>query len=147
MPSTHSGWAVSGTPCPLVLEDKEIRASNRAKNEEQQRLKKEKKKKKVKKAKKVEASANRCCEAKKAGLPEPESSETSILEVEGGENSHWLNELLDEEEEDEEVPPASGGTEALGGSQILGGAKAAPYIIVDEGGDETPQGGSVPPDT
>ena len=136
---------------PPVPEDKEIRAQNRARNEEQHRQKKEKKKKKkAKKAKKAEASAKRCREAKKAGLPEPKSSETSVLEVEGGEDLHWLNELLDEEEEDEEVPPANGGTEALGGSEtpdgsrIPGGAEGAPYIIVDDGGDEAPQGGSVP---
>ena len=61
-----------------------------------------------------------------------------------------MNELL-EEEEDEEVPPAGGGTEAPGGSEALGesqiprGAEGATYIIVDEGGDEAPHGGSVPP--
>lgn len=37
-------------------------------------------------------------EAKKAGLPEPESPEASILEGGDLEEPHWLNELLEEEE-------------------------------------------------
>jgi hypothetical protein len=69
---------------PPVPEDKELRDKNQAKNEEQKRLKDEKKAKKAKKAKKVEASAKRHREAEKAGLPEPESSEASISEIEGG---------------------------------------------------------------
>lgn len=93
---------------PPVLEDKEIWAQNRAKNEEQ-----------------------KCRhEAEKAGLPEPESSKASVLEIERGEDSHWLNELPEEEEE--EVPPTSGRTGAPnGGSQISGGTEGAPYINVD----------------
>ena len=100
----------------------------------------------MKKAKKAEASTKHRRKAEKAGLPEPESSETSVSEVEDGDDTHWLNELLDEEEEDEEVPPTGGGTEAPKGSQILGGVEGAPYNIVGEGGDEAPQGGLVPPD-
>jgi len=85
---------------PPVPEDKETRSKNWARNEEQKRLKDEKKANKAKKAKKVEALAKCCREAEKAGLPEPESSETSVLEIEGGGDSHWLNELLEEEEEE-----------------------------------------------
>ena len=113
------GMSVVRYALPPVLEDKEIQAQNRAKTEEQQRLKKEEKKKKAKKAKKAEASAKRCREAEKAGLPKPESSETLVSEVEGGEDSRWLNELLDEEE-DEEVPR---------GSQIPGGAEVRQSIV------------------
>jgi len=40
------------------------------------------------------------------------------LEVEGEEDSHWLNELADEEE-DEEIPLLAG---------FLGGAKVAPKL-------------------
>ena len=109
---------------PPVLEDKEIWAQNQAKNEEQKCLKDEKK------AKKAEALAKRRHEAEKAGLPEPESSKASVLEIERGEDSHWLNELPEEEEE--EVPPTSGRTGAPnGGSQISGGTEGAPYINVD----------------
>ena len=146
------GMGVVRYALPLVPEDKEIHAQNRARNEEQHRQQKEKKKKKKKKkkankAKKAEASAKGCREAEKAGLHEHKSSETLVSEVEGEEDSHWLNKLLDEEE-DEEVPAAGGGTEASGGSEtpkgsrIPGGAEGAPYIIVDNGGDEAPQGDS-----
>jgi hypothetical protein len=38
----------------------------------------------VKKAKKAEASTKHRRKAEKAGLPEPESSETSVSEIEGG---------------------------------------------------------------
>jgi hypothetical protein len=74
----------------------------------------EKKKKKAKKAKKPEASAKHRREAEKAGLPEPESSKTSVSEIEGGEDSHWLNELLEEKDDEEE---------ALGGQRPLGGRR------------------------
>jgi hypothetical protein len=43
----------------------------------------------------------------------PESSEPLVLEIEGGEDAHWLNELL-EEEDDEEVPPSGGGQRPKG---------------------------------
>ena len=47
-----------------------------------------KKAKKARKAKRAEASAKHHHETEKAGLPEPKSFETSVLEVEGGEDSH-----------------------------------------------------------
>jgi hypothetical protein len=88
---------------PPVPEDKELWAKNRARNEEQKQTKEEKKAKKARKARCREASAKRRHEAKKAGLPELESSETSVSKIEGGEDPHWLNKLADEEE-DEEIP-------------------------------------------
>jgi hypothetical protein len=118
---------------PQVLDDYETRAKNRAKNEEEKCQMDKKKAKKAKKAKHRH-------EARKAGLPEPESFEASISKGKGGEDSsHWLNELLEEVEE----LLADGGLEALGGGpQVPGGAEGTPFIIVDEGGDEAPNGGS-----
>jgi len=105
----------------------------------------------VRKARRAKASAERCHEAEKAGLPEPESSETLVSEIEGGEDLHWLNELVDEEDEDEEIPLLAGdrgprGSEVPEVSQVLGGARVAPYIIVDDEEDGALQGGSVPLD-
>ena len=142
---------------PPVPEDKELQAKNRARNEEQKRAKEEKKAKKARKAKRQETSAKRRREAKKEGLPVLKSLETSVLEIEGAEEPHWLNQLADEEDEDEEILPAGGGIEApegskaRGGSETLeglkvpGGMRVAPYIIVDDEEDGAPQGGSVPP--
>jgi len=89
------------------------------------RAKEEKKPKKVRKARRAKASAKRCHEAEKAGLPEPESSETLVSEIEGGEDLHWLNELVDEEHKDEEIPPASGGQrpQGVGGPRGVSGSK------------------------
>lgn len=58
---------------PPVPEDRETRAKNQARNEEEKQLKDEAKAKTAKKAKAVEDLAKHCREARKAGLPEPES--------------------------------------------------------------------------
>jgi len=78
---------------PPVLEDKELRAKNRARNEEQKKAKEDKKAKSVRKAQRRETSAKNRCEAEKAGLPPPDSPETSVSEVEGRGGTHWLDEL------------------------------------------------------
>ena len=94
--------------------------------------------------KKAEDLAKHCREVKKEGLPEPKSFEASVLEIEGREDPHWLNKLMDEEEE--EVPPVGGESKApSGGPQIPRAVEGAPYIIVDERKDEAPQAGSVAP--
>jgi len=49
-------------------------------------------------------------EAEKAGLPALESPETLVSEIEGGGDTHWLNELVDEEEDDV-IPPVGGAIE------------------------------------
>ena len=113
--------------------------------------------KKARKAKRRETYDKNRREAEKVGLPVPESPETSVSEIEGGEELHWLNELADEEDEDEGIPPlvgeprsqrgrgTKGGSEAPEGSHVLGGVRVAPYIIVDDVEDGAPQEGSVPP--
>ena len=121
---------------PPVPEDKEIRAQNRARNEEQ------KKAKAAGKAQRREISAKNRHEAEKAGVAPPPSPETSVSEIEGGGGDvDWLDELM---EEDEVIPPAGGGIEAPEGSkarggseapqgaQAPGGGQAAPHIIVDD---------------
>jgi len=95
---------------PPVPEDRETRAKNQARNEEEKQLKDEAKAKTAKKAKAVEDLAKHCREARKAGLPELEIPEASISEGGDLEDSHWLNELLEEEES-----PARGWSEAPGG--------------------------------
>ena len=85
------GWGSSRTLCPPVPEDKELRAKNQARNEERKWAKEEKKAKGVRKAKRRETSEKNRCVAEKAGLPVPKSPETSVLEIEGGEEPHWLN--------------------------------------------------------
>ena len=91
---------------PPVPEDKELRAKNRARNEEQ--AKEDKKAKSARKAQRRETSAKNRHEAEKAGLPLPDSLETSVSEIEGGgDNTHWLDEL--EEEEDDVIPLSAGG--------------------------------------
>ena len=140
---------------PPVPEDKEIRAKNLARNEEQKKAKEDKKAKAARKAQRREISAKNHREAEKAGVALPPSPETSVSEIEGGgDNTHWLNEL--EEEEDDVIPPVSGGieipegskarggSEAPEGSQAPGGEQTAPHIIVDDEEDGTPREGSVP---
>jgi len=53
-----------------------------------------------------------------------ESPETSVSEIEGGEEPHWLNELADEEYKDEVIPPVGGGIEVPVGSRTRGGSEA-----------------------
>jgi len=131
---------------PPVPEDKEIRAKNRAPNEEQKKVKEDKKAKAARKAQRREISAKNHCEAEKAGGPPPDSPETSVSEIEGGrDNAHWLDKLV--AEEDDVIPPAGGGieipkrsrtrggSEAPVGSQAPGGGQTVPHIIVhDEDG-------------
>ena len=121
------GMVIIRYALPPVPEDREIRAQNWARNEEQHRRKKEKKKK-AKKVRKTEASAKRRCEAEKAGLTELESSEASTSEVEGKEEgSHCLNELADEEE-DEEIPLLVGGRRPQGGLRLQGAQGSPPTL-------------------
>ena len=151
------GMGIVKDSLPLVPEDKELRAKNRAQNEEQKKAKEAKKAKSVRKAQRRETADKNRREAEKSGLPASESPETSVSEVEGGGDTHWLNELVDEEDEDEVIPPlgggieapegskARGGSEAPEGSQAQGGERIAPYIIVDDEEDGAPREGSVPP--
>ena len=128
---------------PPVPEDKEIRAKNRAWNEEQKKAKEGQKAKAVRKAQCREISAKNHHEAEKAGVPPPASPETPVSEIEGGgDNAHWLDELV--AEEDDVIPPvgggieipegsrAPGGSEAPEGSQAPGGGQTVPHIIVDD---------------
>jgi len=123
---------------PPVPEDKEIRAKNRARNEEQKKAKEDKKAKATRKAQRREISAKNHREAEKAGVAPPPSPETSVSEIEGGGNStNWLDELA---EEDDVIPPAEGGIEAPEGSKARGGSEAregseAPQL------DQAPGGG------
>jgi len=138
---------------PPVPEDKEIRAKNRAWNEEQKKAKEDKKAKAARKAERREIASKNRCEAEKAGVAPPPSPETSVSEIEGrGDNVDWLDELA---EEDDVIPPASGGIEAPEGSkarggseapegtQAPGGGQAVPHIIVDDE-DSAPHEGSAP---
>jgi len=61
---------------PPVPEDKEIRAKNRARNEEQKKAKEEKKAKAARRAQRREISAKNRREAEKVGVPPPDSPET-----------------------------------------------------------------------
>ena len=143
------GWGSSGIPCPLS--HKEIRAKNRARNEEQKKDKEDKKAKAARKAQRWEISAKNHREAKKAGVAPPPSPKTSVSEIEGGgDNADWLDELA---EEDDIIPPAGGGIEipegsnarggpeAPEGSQAPGGGKAVPHIVVEDE-DSAPREGS-----
>jgi len=136
---------------PPIPEDKEIRAKNRARNEEQKKAKEDKKAKAAQKAQRREISAKNHREAEKAGVAPPPSPETSVSEIEGGgDNADWLDELA---EEDDVIPPAGGGMEAPegskaragpeapGGTQAPGGGQAVPHIIVDDE-DSAPHEGS-----
>jgi hypothetical protein len=107
---------------PPVPEDKEIRAKNRARNEEQKKAKDDKKAKAARKAQRREISAKNHREAEKAGVAPPPSPETSVSEIEGGGGStDWLDELA---EEDDVIPPAGGGIEAPADSRARGGSEA-----------------------
>ena len=107
---------------PPVLEDKELRAKNRARNEEQKKAKEDKKAKSARKAQRREISDKNRREAEKAGLPLPDSPETSVSEIEGGgDNAHWLDMLM---EEDDVIPPVGGGIEIPEGSKARGGSEA-----------------------
>ena len=91
---------------PPVPEDKEIRAKNRARNEEQNKVKEGKKAKAARRAKRREVASKSRREAEKAGVAPPPSPETSVSEIEGGGGDvDWLDELM---EEDDAVPPAGG---------------------------------------
>jgi len=138
---------------PPVPEDKEIRAKNRARNEEQKKAKEDKKAKAARRAERREISSKNRREAEKTGVAPPPSPETSVSEIEGGgDNADWLDELA---EEDDVIPPAGGGIEvpegskARGGSeapewtQALGGGQAVPHIIVDDE-DSAPREDSAP---
>ena len=63
---------------PPVPEDKEIRAQNRARNEEQKKAKEDKKAKAARRAQRREISAKNHREAEKAGIAPPPSPETSV---------------------------------------------------------------------
>ena len=104
---------------PPVPEDKEVRAKNRARNEEQKKIKEDKKAKAVRKVQRREISAKNHREAEKAGVPPPDYPETLVSEIEGGgDNAHWLDELA---EEDDAIPPVGGGIEIPEGSRARGG--------------------------
>jgi len=124
---------------PPVPEDKEIRANNRARNEEQKKAKEDKKAKATRKAQRREISAKNHREAEKAGVAPPDSPETSVSEIEGGgDNAHWLDELA---EEDDVIPPigvgieipegsrAQGGRRPLRGSKHRGAARPSPTLL------------------
>jgi hypothetical protein len=89
--------------------------------EEQKKAKEDKKAKSARKAQRRETSAKNRREAEKAGLPPPDSLETSVSEVEGGGDTHWLDEL---EEEDDVIPPVGRGIEIPEGSKARGGSEA-----------------------
>ena len=148
------GIGVVKDSLPPVPEDKELRAKNRARNEELKKAKEDKKAKSARKAQRREISAKNQREAEKAGLPPPDSPETSVSEVEGGgDNAHGLDEL--EAEEDDVIPPVGGGIEILKGSkaregseapegsQAPGGGQTVPHLIVDDE-DGASREGSIP---
>ena len=88
--------------------------------------------------------AKRYREARKAGLLELESPDASIKEEEGAEDSHWLNELLEEEEEEF---LADGGLEAPArGHRFLGLQRAPPLLLLTRAGMMPPRGVRQPPD-
>ncbi|XP_021303727.1 uncharacterized protein LOC110430389 [Sorghum bicolor] len=143
--------AVKDSP-PPVPEDKEIRAMNRARNEEQKKVKEGKKAKAARRAERREIASKNRREAEKAGVAPHPSPETSVSEIEGeGGDVDWLDELM---EEDDAVPPAGGieapeGSKAQGGSetpegtQAPGGGQPVPHIIVDDE-DSAPREDSAP---
>ena len=108
------GMGIVKDSLPPVPEDKELQAKNRARNEEQKKAKEAQKAKAARKAQHREISAKNHREAEKAGLPPPDSPETSVSEIEGGgDNTHWLNEL--EAEEDDVIPLLVGGSRSQRG--------------------------------
>jgi len=107
---------------PPVPEDKEIRAKNRARNKEQKKAKEYKKAKAARKAQRREISAKNHREVEKAGVPPPASPETSVSEIEGGgDNAHWLDELV--AEEDDVIPLSAGGLRSRRGRGPQGGRR------------------------
>ena len=82
------GMGIVKDSLPPVREDKELRAKNRARNEEQKKAKEEKKAKSARKAQRRETADKNRREAETAGLPAPDSPETSVSEVEGGGDTH-----------------------------------------------------------
>ena len=112
---------------PPVPVDKEVRAKNRARNEEQKKIKEDKKAKATRKAQRREISAKNHREAEKAGVPLPDSSETSVSEIEGGgDNVHWLDKLV--AEEDDVIPLSAGDRDPGGveGPRWVGGLRGVP---------------------
>jgi len=133
---------------PPVPEDKELRAKNRARNEEQKKAKEDKKAKSARKAQRREISAKNHREAEKAGLPPPDSPDFSLGDrgrgrqralarrARGGGGrcdppvGGWI-----------EIPEGSkarGESVAPEGSQAPGGGRIAPHIIVDDEEDSAP---------
>ena len=117
------GMGVIKDSLPPVPEDKELRAKNGSRNEEQKNKKEEQKVKSMRKTQHHETSTKNRREAEKAGLPPPDSPETSVSEVEGGGDTHWLNELADEEEEDDVIPLSAGGPRSRRGRRPEGGRR------------------------
>ena len=116
------GMGIVNDSLPPVPEDKELRAKNRARNEEQKKAKEAQKAKAARKPQHHEISAKNHREAEKAGVPPPDSPETSVSEIEGGGDiTHWLDEL--EAEEDDVNPPVGGGIEIPEGSKARGGQR------------------------
>ena len=106
---------------PPVPEDNEIRAKNRARNEEQKKAKEDKKAKVARKAQRREISAKNHREAEKAGVAPPPSPETSVSEIEGGgDNVDWLDELA---KEDDIIPLLAGGLRPQRGQRPEGGRR------------------------
>ena len=106
---------------PPVPKDKEIRAKNRARNEEQKKAKEDQKAKAARKAQRREISAKNHREAEKAGVAPPPSPETSVSEIEGGgDNADWLDELA---EEDDVIPLPTGGSRSQRGRRPKGGLR------------------------
>ena len=78
------GMGIIKDSVPQVPEDKELRAMNRARNEEQKKAEEAKKAKSARKVQRRETADKSCREAEKVGLPVPESPGTSVSEIEGG---------------------------------------------------------------
>jgi len=78
------GMGIVKDSLPSVPEDKATRAKNRARNEEQKKAKEAQKAKAARKAQRREISTKNHRVAEKAGVPSPDSPETSVSEIEGG---------------------------------------------------------------
>ena len=118
------GMGIIKDSLPPVSEDKELRAKNQARNEEQKKAKEAKKAKSARKAQRRETADKNRREAEKAGLRTLESPDTSVSEIEGGGDTHWLNELADEEEEDEVIPLSARGSRSQSGRGPEGGRRS-----------------------
>ena len=103
------GMGIVRDSLPPIPEDKAIRAKNRARNEEQKKAKEDKKAKAVRKAQRREIFAKNHREAEKAGVPPPDSPETSVLEIEGG--------------GDNVIPLSVGGSRSQRGRGLEGGRR------------------------